>query len=176
MDNILVLPIQHFMILLMKLWTNWKQIQSLDNMPLFGPQSTQGYLLSQTEHLENIGITLEPIPGMIKLLPLDHMSQLFFTCLNWEQHSNIIQVLWYSSVGIFCFIVLMDRRVGIGTTMYLSSKKISFKDWECSYLDGLSLLYSCKYIYLYFRSTVRQAKKLYKNAILCKVLICVCNE
>ena len=70
----------------------------------------------------------------------------------------------------------MDRRVGIGTTMYLSSKKISFKDWECSYLDGLSLLYSCKYIYLYFRSTVRQAKKLYKNAILCKVLICVCNE
>ena len=70
----------------------------------------------------------------------------------------------------------MDKRVGIGTAIYLSSEKISFKDWKYSYLDGLSLLYSCKYIYLYFRSTIRQAKKLYKSAILYKVLIYVCDK
>ena len=145
-------------------------------MSFFGPQSTQDYLLSQTEYLENIEITLEPISGIIKLSLLNHMSQLFFTCLNWKQYSNMIQVLWYSSMEIFYFIVLIDGRVGIGTAIHLSSEKIFFKDWECDYLDRLSLLYSCKYIYLYLRSIVRQAKKLYKSAILYEILICICNK
>ena len=70
----------------------------------------------------------------------------------------------------------MDRRVGIGTAIYFSLEKMFFKDWECNYLDRLSLLYSCKYIYLYFRSIVRQAKKLYKSAILYKILIYICDE
>jgi len=60
--------------------TAYKVMNKLKADPITGkytslwPTVYLDYLPSQTEHLENIGITLEPISGMIKLSSLDHMS------------------------------------------------------------------------------------------------------